>query len=126
MIVLFACIILKEKLTVRKIIALLLSFAGIVVLTLGSADAGNGSRILGIAACVGAAVCYGLFSVLNKKRGYNQSITMLIIWLTTAVCSFIAGLFIESFKPVVGLQWLGMAWLGGVRLEEIDEEGNIK
>ena len=39
MIVLFACIILKEKLTVRKIIALLLSFAGIVVLTLGSADA---------------------------------------------------------------------------------------
>lgn len=68
MIVLFACIILKEKLTVRKIIALLLSFAGIVVLMLGNADAGNGSRILGITACVGAAVCYGLFSVLNKKK----------------------------------------------------------
>ena len=114
MIVLFACIILKEKLTVRKIIALLLSFAGIVVLALGNADAGNGSRFLGIAACVGAAVCYGLFSVLNKKRGFNQSITMMIIWLTTAVCSFIAGLFIESFKPIEGLQWLGMVWLGVV------------
>ena len=114
MIVLFACIILKEKLTVRKVIALLLSFAGIVVLTLGNADAGNGSRILGVTACVGAAVCYGLFSVLNKKRGYYQSITMMIIWLTTAVCSFIAGLFVENFKPVEGLQWLGMVWLGVV------------
>ena len=114
MIVLFACVILKEKLTVRKIIAMLLSFAGIVVLTFGSSDSRNGSRLLGIAACVGAAVCYGLFSVLNKKRGYNQSITMMIIWLTTAVCSFVAGIFVESFKPVEGLQWLGMVWLGVV------------
>lgn len=56
----------------------------------------------------------GLFSVLNKKRGYYQSITMMIIWLTTAVCSFIAGLFVENFKPVEGLQWLGMVWLGVV------------
>ena len=114
MIVLFASIVLKEKLTVRKIIAMLLSFTGIAVISLGNTDAGNGSRILGIAACVGAAVCYGLFSVLNKKRGYNQSVTMMIIWLTTAICSFVSGLFVESFKPIEELQWLGMIWLGVV------------
>lgn len=114
MIVVFACIILKEKLTARKIIAMLLSFGGIVVLTLGGSGVSTGNRLFGIAACVTAAVCYGLFSVLNKKHALNQNITMMWIWLTTAVCSLIAGLLFETWQPVEGLQWAGLLWLGGV------------
>lgn len=114
MIVVFACIILKEKLTARKIIAMLLSFVGIVVLTLGGSGVSTGNRLVGIAACVTAAVCYGLFSVLNKKHSLNQNITMMWIWLTTAVCSLIAGLLFETWQPVEGLQWAGLLWLGGV------------
>lgn len=114
MIVVFACIILKEKLTARKIIAMLLSFVGIVVLTLGGSGVSTGNRLFGIAACVTAAVCYGLFSVLNKKHSLNQNITMMWIWLTTAVCSLIAGLLFETWQPVEGLQWAGLLWLGGV------------
>lgn len=114
MIVVFACIILKEKLTARKIIAMLLSFAGIVVLTLGGSGVSTGNRLFGIAACVTAAVCYGLFSVLNKKHALNQNITMMWIWLTTAVCSLIAGLLFETWQPVEGLQWAGLLWLGVV------------
>lgn len=114
MIVVFACIILKEKLTARKIIAMLLSFAGIVVLTLGGSGVSTGNRLFGIAACVTAAVCYGLFSVLNKKHALNQNITMMWIWLTTAVCSLIAGLLFETWQPVEGLQWAGLLWLGGI------------
>ena len=114
MIVVFACIILKEKLTARKIIAMLLSFAGIVVLTLGGSGVSTGNRLFGITACVTAAVCYGLFSVLNKKHSLNQNITMMWIWLTTAVCSLIAGLLFETWQPVEGLQWAGLLWLGGV------------
>ena len=114
MIVVFACIILKEKLTARKIIAMLLSFAGIVVLTLGGSGVSTDNRLFGIAACVTAAVCYGLFSVLNKKHALNQNITMMWIWLTTAVCSLIAGLLFETWQPVEGLQWAGLLWLGGV------------
>lgn len=114
MIVIFACIILKEKLTVRKIIAMLLSFAGIVVLTLGGQNAASGNRLFGIAACVIAAICYGLFSVLNKKHQLNQNITMMWIWLTTAVCSLVPGLLFETWQPVKGAQWLGLLWLGVV------------
>ena len=114
MIVVFACIILKEKLTARKIIAMLLSFVGIVVLTLGGSGVSTGNRLFGITACVTAAVCYGLFSVLNKKHALNQNITMMWIWLTTAVCSLIAGLLFETWQPVEGLQWAGLLWLGGV------------
>ncbi len=112
MIVLFACIILKEKLTVRKIIALILSFAGIVVLTLDSGARASGNRILGILACVAAAVCYGLFCVLNKNHNRSQSVMMMWFWFITAVCSLAAGLVFEEWKQVTGTAWLGLAWLG--------------
>ena len=53
MIVVFACILLKEKLTARKLIAMGMSFAGIVVLTVGTGGAASsGNRLWGIVACV--------------------------------------------------------------------------
>ena len=112
MIVLFACLLLRETLTVRKVIAMVMSFAGIVVLTLGSGGGSSGNRLFGIIACVAAAVCYGLFSVLNKKHSLNQSVTMMWIWLTVAVCSTVSGLIIEACQPITGWQWAGVAWLG--------------
>ena len=112
MIVVFACILLKEKLTLRKIIAMAMSFAGIVVLTLGSGGVSSGNRLFGIIACVTAAVCYGLFSVLNKMHRLHQGITMMWIWLTVAVCSAIAGWLFEEWQPITGWQWAGIAWLG--------------
>ena len=112
MIVIFACIILKERLTVKKIIAMLMSFTGIVVLSLGNGGDGSGGKLPGIIACVAAAVCYGLFSVLNKKHSLNQNVTMMWIWFTTAVCSFAAGMTFERWQPIGGAQWLGIAWLG--------------
>ena len=112
MIVIFACIILKERITVKKIIAMLMSFAGIVVLTLGSGGVSSGNRLFGIIACVTAAVCYGLFSVLDKKHSLNQNVTMMWIWFTTAVCSLVLSLIFENWQPIAGVQWLGIAWLG--------------
>ena len=112
MIVIFACIILKVRINVKKIIAMLMSFAGIVVLTLGSGGVSSGNRLFGIIACVTAAVCYGLFSVLNKKHSLNQNVTMMWIWFTTAVCSLVLSLIFENWQPIAGVQWLGIAWLG--------------
>ena len=115
MIVVFACILLKEKLTARKLIAMGMSFAGIVVLMVGTGGAASsGNRLWGIVACVTAAVCYGLFSVLNKKHSLNQNITMMWIWLTVSVCSLVFGLIFEKWQPIVGIQWLGLGWLGVV------------
>ena len=112
MIVIFACIILKERITVKKIFAMRMSCAGIVVLTLCSGGVSSGNRLFGIIACVTAAVCYGLFSVLNKKHSLNQNVTMMWIWFTTAVCSLVLSLIFENWQPIAGVQWLGIAWLG--------------
>ena len=114
MLVLFSCIILKEKLTVIKAVAMLCSFAGIIILSTGSGTASGEKAVAGIVSCIVAAACYGLFSVLNKKADYNQNIAMMIIWLTTAVCSAITGAFTEEWVAIRPTQWLGLIWLGVV------------
>lgn len=114
MLVIFSCIILKEKFTAIKGIAMLCSFVGIVILSTGNTSVANENSMSGIISCIIAAACYGLFSVLNKKADYNQNIAMMVIWFVVAVCSAILGPITEDWKPIEGTQWLGMLWLGVV------------
>ena len=114
MLVLFSCILLKEKMTIKKIIALLMSFIGIVVLVSGNHIISDSYAFIGVVSCILAAACYGLFSVLNKKYDYNQNISMMVVWVITLVCSFIGGLLTEQWVVVEGMQWLGLIWLGVV------------
>ena len=65
--VIFACLLLKESVTVRKIIAILLSFVGIVIVTGGDLLHFQKQTILCALLCLCAAVCYGLFTALNSK-----------------------------------------------------------
>lgn len=115
MLVIFSCIILREKMTVMKGVAMACSFIGIIILTMGmDATKSSGNVAAGVTSCIIAAACYGLFSVLNKKADYNQNIAMMIIWLTTAVCSGALGVCTEQWVPIRGAQWLGLLWLGVV------------
>ena len=88
------------------------SFLGIVILSTGSGVAASANAYLGIASCIIAAACYGLFSVLNKKADYNQNIAMMVMWLVVAIFSAVFGFFSEKWVPIEGMQWLGIIWLG--------------
>lgn len=112
MLVVFSAVILHEKLTPRKIIAMVCSFAGIIILSSGGSASGSTNALFGILCCILAAACYGLFSVWNKKTGYDQTIAMTIMWLVTAVCSFILGITTEEWVPITATQWPGILWLG--------------
>ena len=112
MLVAFSCIILKEKLTVMKVVAMICSFLGIVILSLGDGALPTGNAALGIVACISCAACYGLFCVLNKKYDYDQSIAMMIMWGITGVCSAILGPLTETWVSVSIVEFAGLAWLG--------------
>lgn len=112
MLVMFSCIILKEKLTFTKGIAMLCSFAGIIILSFGNGGSSTGNTASGIISCIVAAACYGLFSVLNKKADYNQNISMMVIWLVVAVCAAVTGVIAETWVQIKGVQWLGILWIG--------------
>lgn len=112
MLVVFSCVFLKERMTAMKCIAMVCSFIGIIILSIGNGSTSTGNTTAGIISCIIAAACYGLFSVLNKKVNFNQNISMMIIWLITAVCATILGVMSETWVPIKGMQWLGILWLG--------------
>lgn len=114
MLVLFSCIILKEPMTIMKAVAIACSFVGIIILSTGGSGEPDGNTAPGILACIAAAACYGLFSVLNKKAGFDQEVSMTVFWLVTAVCAAALGLATEQWVPIRGIQWLGLLWLGAV------------
>ncbi len=111
MLVLFSVLLLHEKLTVLKFLAMICSFVGVVVLSAGGGKVA-GNHLLGVISCVAAAALYGLFCVLNKKTGYDEMISMMVIWLATAAASAGSGLVPETWVPIVGKQWIGMLWNG--------------
>lgn len=112
--VVFSCIFLKEKLTIGKSTAIMLSFFGVILVT----SKGTGlssfseSSITGCILCILAAFCYGLFNVLNKMFGKDQWINMTFYFVLTA---FLAGISCHSAGQLVmpsSFQWLGIFWLG--------------
>ena len=111
MLVIFSTILLKEHLTAKIIAAMLCSFAGVVVLSLGGGS-GSGNRILGIAGCILAAVFYGLFSVLNKKWDYDQKLSMMLIWFTTFICASLVCTVTKQWVPIPLKSWIGIIWIG--------------
>ena len=113
MIILFSIPILKEKFTLKKMAAVFLSFFGLVVIvTRGSFGNIEMGSFAGIAACVAAAVCFGLFSALNKKTGYNQFIGMMIFFAVSALFSGIALLPGGELRPLSAGQIGGLVWVG--------------
>ena len=112
MIVLFAAFLLGERITVRTAVALLLSFSGVVALTLAGEGHAEGNAVMGMIACILAAVCYGLFCVLNKRRNLDQTVMMVVAWGVTALCSLPVTLIMEEWVTLSWTQWGGLLWLG--------------
>ena len=113
MTVLFACILMKEKLTAQKSIAIALSFIGVIIVTTGGKLTGiSADNLSGALYCVLAAIAYGLFSVLNKKKGYDSYFSMMIYYLAALLVSLAYTIATDDWFTLDVLQTLGMLWVG--------------
>ena len=113
MTVIFACVILKEQMTFRKMIAIFLSFIGVIIVT-SNGDLLNIEKntIIGALCCIIAAISYGLFSVLNKQKNYNKYLSMMLFYMVSFIISLLYILFSkEWFVPQVN-QLIGLLWIG--------------
>ena len=111
--VLFACIILKEKMTFRKVVAIGISFLGVIVVTSGELLHFNKTTLLGALFCMLGAVSYGLFTALNQKKNYEKGITVMMGYmvsfvLTTAINAYKGDLFIPTISQTFGFAWNGI------------------
>lgn len=111
--VLFACIILKEKLTFKKVMAILISFLGVAIVIGGSIKGFDKSALLGALFCALGAVFYGIFTALNQKAEYNTLTTLSVSYfatflITTAVNAFNGNLFTPRIDQAAGFLWNGI------------------
>ncbi len=111
--VLFACIILREKLTVRIISAILISFLGVLISMMNSFGKTETSMLLGGFFCLLGAMSYGIFTSLNKKYNYDKWLIMMVGFFSSFVLTFIINafehkLFIPSFTEMMGFAWDGI------------------
>jgi len=113
MVVIFSAIVLKEKFTPRKIAGMAVSFLGIfIVISKGDLTGLKFDSPAGILSAVSGAVCYGLFSALEKKHGYEKISSIMFYYFFSFIYSLAAVLWFSEF-PSLGLKQLaGLAWLG--------------
>ncbi len=98
LIVLFSIVILKEQLTFRKLTALILGIAGVViVLTKGDFQSINISNPGVIALVAAGASCFALFSILSKTVQKEAYSVVVIYFLAALVASFISMLYFSKF-----------------------------
>ncbi len=98
LIVILSIFVLKERLTVVKIISVLLGFSGVVlVLTKGNfqyIEIQNGSVI---AFVIAGSACFALFSVLSKKVKQEPFSVVTIYFLVATLASFVSMLSYSEF-----------------------------
>ena len=125
MIIIWSRILSKEKITGAKWIAVILSFIGVVINAVnGDISQLLGGNLFGALMCVVAAVCYGFYSAMNKKKGYDSELMLLLTFIASSViCMPIMGItgtlvlpnsfvFIGYLIYGVGLNVLGfLFWL---------------
>ena len=108
-----SCVILREKLTVRKAIAVVMSFLGVVIVTTGGSAAGlSGSDLTGTVLVAVAAVFYGLFVAINKRLQYDSFVSMMFYNAVAAICAILGTLFSGETLLLTLSQNLGLVWVG--------------
>ncbi len=90
LVVIFAVFILKEPITSLKIISILISFIGVVVIvTKGNMLSINLSSIKGDILAFLGAISFALFSVLGKGSNYDETVAVFVYFLSSFVMSLI-------------------------------------
>ncbi len=110
--VVFAIIILKEKLNLKKTTAIFLSFLGVVIVT--SRDLANFDKsiIIGALFCVLGAISYGAFTALTQLTDYDKKISSMIYYFNTFVLTGVWILVTGDTFALKPLSILGLAYNG--------------
>ena len=110
--IVFACIILKEKMTAKGIIAVGMSFIGVIVVTGENLLHFDSNTFFGAFFCILGAISYGSFTALNKKFAYIKSLSMMISYSATFIITFIIILFAGDLFVLNLPQTFGIIWNG--------------
>jgi len=96
LVLVLAFLILRERITVRKVIAILLSFSGIIIITTrGNMENIQLTNLFGDLLAIGGAFVFALFSILGKKSQYDRIIAAFVYFLVATISSFLTMLLVS-------------------------------
>ncbi len=118
-VVIFAAIILKEKMNHNKILAIILGFIGVyIVMAKGEFFSFSAINFKGDMFALGGAISYGLFSVIGKKNNREVVTSMMFYYGFSFIYCLIAtpifsSIPILTYNEISGIIWLGI-FAGGI------------
>lgn len=110
--VIFACLLLGERVTPVKVFGILLSFSGLIVVIAKDLTSFDAGALFGVLLCVLDAVSYGAFTALSRKAGYDKTVALMVSFFTTFL---ITGTFLLATGSLPQISWgqaLGLVWNG--------------
>ena len=110
--VVFACLILGERMTPRKGIAIVLSFFGVMVVMGGGLFGDAGFSFIGALFCALGAVSYGVYTALNSKVSYDKALSMMLYYGTACLLSTLITLWQGGVPSLTLPTILGLAYNG--------------
>ncbi len=116
MCVVFACIVLKDKFSIRKGCAIALSFLGVAVVMGEEIIHLNKSVLFGAFFCAMGAVSYGIFTAYYKKYKFNKGVSMMLNYFATFVITSVILCFNREFFLPPLSHFAGFAWNGIVTM----------
>ena len=111
----FARVMLRDPLTLRKIVGILVSFAGVWIIFSDSLNFGGTNAIMGMTACLASAVLASLSSVVVKKYAcsYDPFATLLLPFTLGSLLVWCAAIPMERSNPVTydAFTWFTILYL---------------
>lgn len=106
--IIISYLFLKESITIKKIIAVLLGILGVIVIVQPSLDVAHyGSLIV-----LGAAICYAFSHVATKSLSNTEHPITIIFMMCLIQAPLGLLLFIEGWTTPVGVEWLWLIIIG--------------
>jgi drug/metabolite transporter (DMT)-like permease len=105
-----------DRLTLQRVIGLVVGFIGVVVLLVRDLDGGTQSSLLGQAAVLLAAICYAFSSIFARRnaKGVSPIVQAFVPLLVADAVMWTLVPLVESpvVFPSLPITWLAIAWLG--------------
>ncbi|AMN50978.1 hypothetical protein AK823_09840 [Psychrobacter sp. P2G3] len=106
--IIISYLFLKESITVKKVIAVLLGILGVIVIVQPSLDVAHYASLI----VLGAAICYAFSHVATKSLSNTESPITIIFMMCLIQAPLGLLLFIEGWTTPVGIQWLWLVIIG--------------
>ncbi len=111
--VLISIPLLRQKIGWKSLAAMLLSFSGVIVVSMqGGTAAGDPRNRLGVFLALSTSVIWALYFLLNARDGKDPLVRLFLNFAFASATLLVAGAFRGGVLPPTGHAWVTAAYVG--------------